>query len=1493
MAITTFKKALSLLILFSFSVLLSFSQRADEIENFSEEFSVFTTQLADYLKISNNAVLKKSYKMFLKSSDNFTELEKNKVIAISNIMLSKRVRARPYFEDFLQTLVVVKSSNNSDVLLLQWLDVIEGIIELSGKKKMALFCEFTNNLLVEKKLYDSKLVSWSTDSDDFSFSFTSSRAVVNFKSNLTLNCSNKKGDITVYNTKGKYYPLLYQWYGSGGFIYWDNHNFSRDSVYVELSNYNVNTKETQIVADSSILYNSAVFNKGLQGQIINKISSGKQKSKYPSFTSYDKNIEIKNIFENIDYKGGYKLIGKDFAADGGEDAKARMIFKKDDKEIFVANSNSFNIKEERISSSSCGVKIFFDNDSLHHSNLRFKYLNNKRQVQFYRDRKGASNAPMLDTYHQLTIDFELLEWDIDSNIITFGSLPETFESVVRFESMDMFLQSRFDEAQGIDAINPLILISNYVKYNNNRLEFSVRNFARFAGFPIHQIKPYLINLASYGFIFYDFSNDNITVQPILFNYIDAASGIGDYDVISFQSSRFNADEASKINNHIVNAILDLSSKDLIISGIREIELSNKRNVFLFPNRGMVTIKKNRDFKFDGQILAGNGRLNLFGRDFSFVYDDFKVDLKHIDSVQISVPVEPIVLDQYNNEKLTNIRTVFEYIDDPDAVSQGEIRIDHPSNKSGIRKDSFPEFPIFSSFQKSYAYYDGPYSVYRKSYNRDNFFFHLDPYSIDSVDVYMAKGLWFSGSFESAGIFPNFLDTLRVQEDLSFGFKRETPAAGFSIYNDKAKYTNEISLSNQGLKGNGAFEYLTSYAIASDITWFPDSANLNTDTFNIEEVIVGIEFPQVTNTNTYMRYLPYQDELYINMKDTEFNMYGSTFFAGNLLMRPTGLIGDGIMKLDKADVASESFVYNAKWFGSESADLQVFEDTLGFSFKANNLRTHIDLQEREGIFHSAGDDSYVELLANKYMCYIDKLIWDMDNASLDLSNEHDSISTGSQFISIHPDQDSLSFFSSSASYSLKDYIIYANGVDSILVADAVLYPDSGKVIVHKEAVIPTLHNAVLVAGNLTRYHKFAKASVDIISANAYTGSGYYTFIDAMDNRQEMFFDSIMVNQYTITEAHGGLADSSSFSIDSKFDFKGGIDLYADKKHLTFDGYFMMNHNCSLLAKEWVKFRSEIDPNNINITINNQVVNENNETLYTGVLFRKDTFDIYSTFLSKKVNDLDIEMINASHSIIYDDSKSAYIINPYDSLSNTFMLFDSSCRTLGEGNINLNMKLGRIESEVVGLIQHDMKEHDVRISGFLMLNFPFSEKAMESMAEDLGAIGYDEYDTTFARNVRRIIKDQQEAEEYILSPETIKPSNFPEDMVSTFTFSDIDLKWDATNNSFVSYGDIGLGNIYSYPVTDYLTGNIIFEKKIGRSEDALIMRFESSMDEQYCFKYERGSMWSFTFNIPFSEQISKESDAKKRLSGRPKYNYSFKDEDWMEKIDKQIAKKFSSK
>ena len=66
----------------------------------------------------------------------------------------------------------------------------------------------------------------------------------------------------------------------------------------------------------------------------------------------------------------------------------------------------------------------------------------------------------------------------------------------------------------------------------------------------------------------------------------------------------------------------------------------------------------------------------------------------------------------------------------------------------------------------------------------------------------------------------------------------------------------------------------------------------------------------------------------------------------------------------------------------------------------------------------------------------------------------------------------------AFYSLKDYIIHAAGVENITVADAVIYPDSGLVTVAKKAVIETLYDANILADDLTQYHTFTNATVDI-------------------------------------------------------------------------------------------------------------------------------------------------------------------------------------------------------------------------------------------------------------------------------------------------------------------------------------------------------------------------------------------------------------------------------
>jgi len=1484
MANATFKKGL---ILFVLTLVFSFStsaQKKGKLKEFSKDFPIYLSELSDFMSASNNSDLKTIFKSFSKNSSDLTVIEQEKIILISNKMLDKRMRANPHFSKVFSALMNVNSHAKGESMLPEWLGVVNETLDNTTTKKLMLLCAFTDDLVKENILRKSKAAAWLVNTDDYSFEFEMIEPIILFNSNFNLSCSANGGSYTIEGTKGKYHFVSNEWEGIGGVINWESHGLAKDSVYAIIANYKIDTRKSQLLADSVVFYNKHIFQSPIIGQVINKVASARQVKNFPKFTSYSKNVELKEIFPNVDYKGGYKMQGKEFVADGGDYAQARIIFKRNGLPVFVANANRFSLGADRIISKGAGIKIFFDTDSIYHSNLQFKYINSERKLQLYRDINGVSGAPMLNTYHNVTMDFELLEWNIDKDIITFGSLPGTAESRVELESVDRYLQEKYDSMQGIDAVHPLFLVNNYIKAKQEE-KFFVEDFAKFSRFPVLQIQHYLIQLANDGFIFYDYGEERISVLPKLFTYINAASGLGDYDVIAFNSI-ITPGEYNTSDKYLVNAALNIKTKDLNILGIHDIKLSEARDVYLYPTDGLLVIKKNRDFIFNGQIYAGRGRLNLFGKNFFFHYDEFKLDLNEIDSVQLSVPVMPIQKDLYGNELLTRVKTVIE------AVT-GDLRIDDPTNKSGLRKDSFPGFPIFSSFEDSYAYYDRK-TIYDGIYDRDRFSFHLQPFEIDSLDNYTAKGLAFAGTFESAGIFPAFDDTLRLQEDYSLGFTRKTPNDGFAIYGGKGKYHNDIHLSHKGLKGNGDFEYLTAKASAEEIFFFPDSTNLYTQTFAINEVASGIEFPQVSNTETYAHFMPYQDKLEVDKRKDEFDFYkGQATFNGDLLMQPTGLTGGGVMTLDKAEVNSNLFTYNASWFGSDTASLNVFEGGGAIAFKANNLRTHIDMKMREGVFHSNGSGSFVELPANQYICYIDKLKWDMDEELLTLGDEVAS-SKGSEFISVHPHQDSLSFIATTASYSLKDYIIHANGVEDIAVADAIIYPDSGIVTVQKKAIIQTLYGAKVLADDLTEYHTFTNASVDIISAHKYTASGDYTYTDAMNQQQQIFFKEIRVGEDTITMARGDVETDKPFHIDSKFDFKGSLDLFADRKNLIFDGYFMANHSCELLDKEWVKFRSEIDPKNIVFTLDEKLYNDEQDLVSAGLTMSLDSTNIYSTFLSRKVRAIDADLLKSSYTLVYDKKQFSYVIGGPDTLSNYFTLYDKTCKTKGEGLIDMNLDLGQINVTTAGSFTHDMKNQKKEFEGFFMLDFFFSEKAMQVMAKDIYSApgdGMFEYDYAYSNNLGRIVG--KEKGDMLMLDLELKDEfvDFPKEMNHTLSFTKANFKWDNVNKAYVAKGELWLGNINESQINGLLDGYIIIEK--GRNSDVLTIYLQTEFYDEYYFQYKSGVMRSWSTNEDFNIAIREITDAKRKAEpkkGATPYRYMSAPEDVTEKFLKSVKKKY---
>ena len=1480
MANATFKKSAITLILFLIFSSSVFSQKK-QLKEFSKEFSVYLTDLDGFMTATKNDALQSVYRNFSKNSKGLSEIEKRNIIQISNKMLSKRLRPKPHFFNFLSAVIDIKNHSRGDVLLAQWLQVFNETLDANTTNKLMLFCGFTSNLVRNNSLRESKSVQWMISNVEFQFQFEMIEPVVVFDVPMNLSCNSSDGSYTIFDTKGKYYFVSNEWVGQGGVIDWEFYGYSKDSMFAEIKSYNVDTRKKIVVADSAVFYNKYVFSDPIVGQVVHKLTKGKQAEMYPQFTSYSKNVEIKEIFSDIDYRGGYKLQGEEFVADGGDYAEAKIVFKRNGQDIFIANSNRFSIGSDKIISQEAAVNIFFDNDSIFHSNINFKYIDSERKLKLYRDANGNSSATMLNTYHNITMDFELLQWNIDEDLIKFGSLPGTstskvsFESVLRYDTLLNFMLG------GIDAVHPLFLLNNYVKEKQEE-KIYVQDFARFARFPIKQIKNLLIRLSKYGFIYYDFGVERITVLPKLYNYVSAASGLGDYDYIVFNSVIESGQYITE-DKYLVNAALNLATKDLSILGVNEISISPARGVYLYPAGGLMVLKKNRDFIFNGKVVVGDGRLNLSGREFRFYYDDFKIDLEYVDFMQRSIPIEPI--QKYNGKVvLKPVKTLIE-------TATGELIIDDVTNKSGFRKDSFPQFPIFKSFDDSYVYWDDK-EVYNGVYSRDRFSFHLQPFELDSLAISSGKGDWYAGTFES-NIFPVFNDTLRLQKDDHLGFTRKTPDDGFLVYGGKGKFYNDIHLSYQGLKGSGDFEYLNSKASSNEVFFFPDSVNLYTQSFAITEVAKGIEFPQVNNTESYARFEPYNDRFKIYKTKDDFELYGSQVtFNGDLLMRPTGLTGGGIMSLDKANVTAELFTYNADWFKSENSDLDVFSDNGQLSIETVNLKSHIDLAMREGTFNSNGNNSYVKFPANQYVAHIDKLEWAIDEETFVLGDQTNS-SEGSEFISVHPNQDSLSFFAKTAFYSLKDYIIHTSGVEDIVVADAIIYPDSGIVTVAKKANIETLHQANILANDLTEYHTFSNATVDIKSAYDYIASADYTYKDALDNEHQIFFKEIKVDEDTITIASGNITTDKIFQINSNFDFKGSVDLIADQKDLIFDGYFMINHDCDLLDKEWIKFRSKVDPKNVKFMLDENIYNEQGDLLSIGLVLGSST-DFYSTFLTKKKNNkTDISVFSSSYALQYNDKNSTYVIAGPDSLSNQYVLYDKMCKNSGEGIIDLDLNLGQVKVQAFGNVMHDINAKKTEVEGFIMLDFFFSEDAMMFMAEDLSYYRDEKefaYDDNFSKNLGRVL-GYEKAKSLLEDLEYLDDySKFPKEMEQSIVLAKTKLQWDVENKAYVFKGPIAVHSIMDQHLNSTHQGYLIIEK--GSNLDVLIFYLDTELYDYY-FKYENGVMQAWSDNLDFEIAINEIKEKKrkaKRSKGARSYRYMFIPEDVAMKSLKKIKQKY---
>ena len=1436
---------------------------------------VFSPLVANELKMSET-LMKEFGKKW--NAEKYDHEKKKLIYIIGTQMLKKGSRPYPDFYNYIKALNVFIDSRQPDERFFEWFTVLKGLQRNKNNRYFHEFVEQSIYLFDENMAYKSLSAQWKIVNPDYHIKFDSVPVII---FNPTMLVCYANGDsLVIFNTRGVFYPLLFLWVGTGGRVDWQRAGLEPSQVYANLKNYRIEMKYAKLDADSVEFFNKKFFSFPLSGKFSDKVLANVtvDQAQYPTFTSYDKSIGIKNLFKNIDYLGGFSMEGAKILGNGSSTSDAKLIFRKNNKEFVKILSKLFVIRTDRINSANASITIYYEDDSIYNSTLTMKYIDEKRELTMARDERISMISPWFDTWHQLEIYCESVTWKTNEPRMNFEMMKgPNQEGRGIFESLNYFSRQRYDKLQGIDEFNPLFLLKKFTEKYKTR-DFTLDQIISFMERPPEQVEAQLLTLAYKGFLFYNPDDKKGKIKDKLINYVKARDGKIDYDVIFFNS----------VVTAKSNGILTLDSFDLVIQGVPKVFLSDSQKVYIYPSREQVIMKKDGDFLFSGKVEAG--LFDYYTRMSSFEYDKFKLNLPYVDSMSVYVvsrTKDPKTQTYPLIKVSTNLTTL-----------SGDLLIDDPKNKSGLKK--FPDYPIFHSKNVSYANWEKR-SVYNGVYKKDKFYFSVDPFTLKSIGSFQTDSLQFKGVLVSSGIFPDIREPLKVRPDYSFGIESNTGPGGLPAYGGKGVFFSKIDMSNKGLGGDGKLTYLNSTSLSNNFIFYPDSMATVAKSFVTQELSGLVECPFVKGDSVHEFWKPYKNILKVSSIARDISMYnGEAAFSGTLDLTPAGLTGQGTTKIRDAEMEAFLFEFKRRVF---DATVDVFRiksmNLSAMSITTRDNLAHFDFDQMKGEFKSVKGTSRVEFPVNQYACTMDRFDWLVGQRSIRLYNEQnqesditDTLSedklinyksSGSEFVSTHPLQDSLRFFSRRATDDLNTNIISAEDVKMIRVADAAIFPDSGKVYIYPEAKIKPLEKANIIANINNKFHRFYDCNVSITSWKKYTGNGHYDYIDRENHRQQITFTGISVDIAGETVAEGNIFDTSRFFLSPEFEFQGTINLKASQRNLTFEGGFRPVLDCFPKALAWTYFSSDINPQQVMIPLEDPLRDIHFLKLGLGIMFSNTSNRVYPCFFQPKRSYSDSTICTSLGKIDYDISDGTYRIMQMDCRKdptlpgNRLSLSTNDCAIHGSGKINLSMNSGALRMESWGTIDHYILPDSTKARVAIAVNFPFCEDCMTKFTTQLTATNLSGlvFSTSPYLEAMKTLLGKKEYDKVKSEMEMVgRFKRFPDELIHTMFLGDVRLRYDTLSKSWVSYGPIAIGSIGKVQVNKFVNGILEFQKK--RNGDEFTFYFELTKNNWYFFNYRNNILMALSSDASFNDAVEagvKSSAEAKRIAKLVKgYRYT---------------------
>jgi hypothetical protein len=1400
-------------------------------------------------------------------------LEENHWIDLAmkaNLLETTKGQPFPDFYLLLESFHEVATRTKSRSDYFRWSKYVDGLMQENRKSfiRIKSFLEFTINYSRNGILHQTSAFRWKVKPELMEFGMDSIFFVKLPPTDLI--ASGSGDSTTIHTTSGYYYPDLKHFKGHGGQITWERLNLQASQVYVKLNDYHLDLSRSVFEIDSVNLVDRRYFTENLLGRVENKILAGvsPEVAGYPKFTSYEHRNRIKNLYPGMDYEGGFSLHGNKVLGLGLASEKSVLIIYHNQRPLFRLASTYFLFQEEQARGINTEVSLYLDTDSIYHPGLLFQYNGKKREISLIRDGQGLSPSRFFNSYHNYDLDVAWIRWNIGDLYMTMTGLPGSNQNEGSFESSDFFNIDRYNEILVADSKHPVAAVKQCVDYYYSRT-LRLDELAKFMNKPQHLVEEMVLRLSFLGFVRYNSENQIIDVQERTFDFLKKNAGLQDYDVIRFESV---------LGPQIPNAKLNLNNNHLIISGVKSVEISQKRQVVIFPKDETLEILKNRDILFDGEIQGGLVRFS--GKDFTFNYLNFSIDLGKVDQIRMQVFEKQSTFEQ--DPVLVDVTSIIEN-------TRGILKIDEPNNKSGTKADDFQEYPILQTDTNAYVYYDQK-EILNGVYPRETFNFNISPFTLRGLNLMnFSDSLIFPGRFITSDIFPPLELSLRHQADHSLGFETlKTPEEGYPIYKGKGQFFNNLAMSKAGLKGSGRLEYLNSVLVSDDFLFLPEEVTTVAKMFTVSKDTTDSGNPDTRGELMAVRWYPNRDKLVAQGTKGPLNMYENGKFDGILSLDPEALIGEGTISFDGYSITSNEIKFYEDSFEAVDGVLKIFKDSSnqrGDSGKPGDAETLIVARQFNGVvnvagqqaqFKPSGTNSKVEFTQNRYSGAPASFNWDIAKGLIHLEEV--------KFNKAEKPSDSLTFLSGKADFLLNEQLILAHNTDYIDVADVRIFPADRNLAIRKEAKIDSLVQATIVSRDSSLIHRITGATVTIIDHKKYTAKGYYQYKDISGREFPILFSEIKPDRSGISLGRGLIDQESSFSLSPAFKYFGSVEWNNNERLLLFEGHTQLSYTCPDITLQWIRFKQRISPDSVAIPIDSITFNDQDDRLFKGFYLSNQPIELYSTFVGPHTRYSDQPLISATGWMWYEEATGKYKVASADKKADeeadgTILTLDANaCRTEASGPLTLGVDLGQVKLNGAGTFIHELRSDTIMGSVLLTIDFFMDPKSLDFLAKSINnASGLEPVnygDPTFRRAFKYLVGKTVGEDLLNQISLTGKWKKIPDPLLHTLVLTNVDFAWNPATGSYQSKGKIGIGNIMGEPINKKMNG--LVEVIHRRGGDVLSIYLEVDRQNYFFFTYSRGVLQCVAgpgFE-KFNTMIRKTKENKRRIkveSGEAEYQY----------------------